>query len=56
MNFLHIGGGAGDLDPTTNYRDGFSEFVKNHKSKNKNIYIVEANPSNILTLKKSWKK
>ena len=36
MNFLHIGGGSGDLDPATNYRDGFSEFVKKHKSKNKN--------------------
>ena len=56
MNFLHIGGGAGDLDPKANFRDGFSEFVKNHKSKNKNIYIVEANPVNIQTLKKSWKK
>ena len=56
MNFLHIGGGAGDLDPTTNYRDGFSEFVKNHKSKKKDIFIIEANPINIPTLKKSWEK
>ena len=56
MNFLHIGGGAGDLDPATNYRDGFSEFVKKHKSKDKKIYVVEANPVNIVTLKKSWKK
>lgn len=56
MNFLHIGGGAGDLDPSTNYRDGFSEFVKKHKSRYKKIYVVEANPVNILTLKKSWKK
>ena len=56
MNFLHIGGGAGDLDPSTGFRDGFSEFVKKYKSKNKNIFIVEANPSNINTLRKSWKK
>ena len=56
MNFLHIGGGAGDLDPKANYRDGFSEFVKKHKSDNKNIYVVEANPINIPVLKKSWKK
>ena len=56
MIFLHIGGGAGDLDPSTNFRDGFSEFVKNYKSKNKDIYVVEANPKNINTLKKSWKK
>tara|TARA_A100001011_G_C14262187_1_gene822964 strand:+ start:1137 stop:1832 length:696 start_codon:yes stop_codon:yes gene_type:complete len=56
MNFLHIGGGAGDLDPAANFRDGFSEFVKKYKIKNKNIFIVEANPANILTLKKSWAK
>ena len=31
MIFFHIGGGAGDLDPSANFRDGFSEFVKNHK-------------------------
>ena len=56
MIFFHIGGGAGDLDPAANFRDGFSEFVKSHKSKNKNIFIIEANPSNINKLKKSWKK
>ena len=55
MNFLHLGGGAGDLDPSTGFRDGFSEFVKKYKSKNKKIFIVEANPSNLITLKKSWK-
>ena len=55
MNFLHFGGGAGDLDPNTFYRDGFSEFVKAYKSKNKNIFVVEANPTNIPILKKSWK-
>ena len=56
MNFLHIGGGAGDLDPKANFKDGFSNFVKKYKTKNKNIFIVEANPSNISTLKKSWIK
>ena len=56
MNFLHIGGGAGDLDPSTNFRDGFSEFVKKYRVEKKNIFIVEANPSNISTLKKSWSK
>ena len=56
MIFLHIGGGAGDLNPSTNFRDGFSEFVKSHKSKNKNIFIIEANPVNINKLKETWKK
>ena len=55
MNFVHIGAGAGDLDHKANYRDGFSELVKNHKSKIKNIFVVEANPINIKKLKNCWK-
>ena len=43
MNFVHFGAGAGDLDPSSNFRDGFSEYIKNHKSKEKKIYLVEAN-------------
>ena len=35
MNFVHFGAGAGDLDPSSNFRDGFSEYIKNHKSKEK---------------------
>ena len=35
MNFVHIGAGAGDKDPSSGFRDGFSEYVKNHKSKTK---------------------
>jgi len=56
MNFVHIGGGAGDQDPTSEYRDGFSEYVKSHKCKIKNIFVVEANPKNIKKLKITWKK
>ena len=56
MIFFHIGGGAGDLDLKANFRDGFSEFVKSHGSKNKKIFIIEANPTNINKLKESWKK
>jgi len=55
MIFVHIGAGAGDLDYTANYRDGFSELVKNHKSKIKKIFAVEANPKNIKKLKECWK-
>ena len=32
MNFVHIGAGAGDKDPSSNFRDGFSELVKKHDS------------------------
>ena len=27
--FIQIGAGAGDLDKRANYRDGFTEFIKN---------------------------
>lgn len=55
MIFVHIGAGAGDLDPSTNFRDGFSEYVKKIDSKEKRIFVVEANPQNIEKLKECWK-
>ena len=55
MIFVHIGAGAGDLDPSTNFRDGFSEYVKKIKNKKEKIFVVEANPKNIEKLKKCWK-
>jgi FkbM family methyltransferase len=55
MNFIHIGAGAGDKDPSSGFRDGFSEYVKNYKSKNKKIIVVEANSKNIKKLKETWK-
>lgn len=54
MIFVHIGAGVGDLDPSTNFRDGFSEFVKKNKDEEKKIFIVEANPKNIEKLKTCW--
>ena len=55
MIFVQLGAGAGDLDPRANYRDGFSEFVKRYNTKKKKIFLVEANPTNIKTLKECWK-
>ena len=55
MIFVHIGAGAGDLDSSTNFRDGFSEYVKKIKSHEKKIFVVEANPKNIEKLKVCWK-
>tara|TARA_Y100000294_G_C8537221_1_gene329595 strand:- start:291 stop:917 length:627 start_codon:yes stop_codon:yes gene_type:complete len=54
MIFVHIGAGAGDQDPFSNFRDGFSEYVKNHESKIKKIFVIEPNPKNIEKLKKTW--
>jgi len=55
MIFVHIGAGAGDLDPSTNFRDGFTEFVKKNRHEKKKIFVVEANPNNIVKLKECWK-
>ena len=55
MNFVHIGAGAGDLDPSSNFRDGFSEYVKNFDCTEKNVFLIEANPKNIEKLKECWK-
>lgn len=55
MIFVHIGAGAGDLDPSTNYRDGFTEYVKKFKCDEKKIILVEANHINIKKLKNCWK-
>ena len=55
MIFVHIGAGAGDQDKSEKFRDGFSELVKNHKSKNKEIFVVEANKNHEKLLKKCWK-
>ena len=52
--YVQIGAGAGDQDPRANFRDGFTEFVKKKKIKDK-IILVEANPLNIPKLKKCWK-
>ena len=53
--YVQIGAGAGDQDPRANFRDGFTEFVKKKKIKDK-IILVEANPLNIPKLKECWKK
>lgn len=55
MIFVHIGAGVGDLDPSSNFRDGFSEYVKKNKSEEKKIFVAEANPKNIKKLKVCWK-
>ena len=45
--FVHLGGGAGDLDPRSNYRCGFTEFIKKRYNSDSKIFAVEANPLNI---------
>ena len=54
MIYVHIGAGAGDQDSGANFRDGFTEFVKQSNDIKKEIYVVEANPSNISKLKLTW--
>ena len=38
MNFVHIGAGAGDLDPCFNFKDGFTQYVKNYQCSKKYIF------------------
>lgn len=54
--FIQIGAGAGDRDARANYRDGFTEFIKNlPRDRIKKIILVEPNPFNINSLRECWK-
>ena len=54
--YIQIGAGAGDLDHSADFRDGFSNFVKNLELGTKDsVLVVEANPFNIPILSRSWK-
>lgn len=55
MIFVHIGAGAGNLDPSTNFRDGFTEYVKKFNCTKKEIILIEANSLNLKKLKQCWK-
>ena len=50
--FIQIGAGAGDRDERLDFKDGFTNFIKNKElNKNDKILLVEANPLNIKKLK-----
>lgn len=54
--YVQIGAGAGDLDPRTDYNDGFTKLVKSlDASTVGRIILVEPNPTNIPNLKECWK-
>jgi FkbM family methyltransferase len=54
--YVQVGAGAGDKDQRSNYRDGFTEFVKKiPKDRVKKIILVEPNPINIPFLRECWK-
>tara|TARA_B100000959_G_C14897327_1_gene589331 strand:+ start:589 stop:1302 length:714 start_codon:yes stop_codon:yes gene_type:complete len=55
MIFVQLGAGVGDRDPSSKYRDGFTELVKKIDDSEKKTYCVEANPKNIEKLKECWK-
>ena len=53
--FIQIGACVGDQDPKTNFKDGFTSFIKGSKNfKDSRIILIEANPTNIDALKKCW--
>ena len=53
--FVHLGGGAGDLDPRSNYRCGFTELIKKKITIEDRAFIIEANPKNINKLRECYK-
>ena len=53
--FVHLGGGAGDLDPRSNYRCGFTELIKKKITTEDEAFVVEANPKNISKLRECYK-
>ena len=55
MYFVHLGAGAGDLDERSNFRCGFTEFIKQKYNESSKVFVVEANPKNINKLKISYK-
>jgi hypothetical protein len=39
-----LGAGVGDLDPKTNFKDGFTELIKkNYLPENSHIILIEPN-------------
>ncbi len=53
--FIQIGACVGDQDPKTNFKDGFTSFIKENKNfKDERIILIEPNPANIDALKKCW--
>jgi len=55
MIYCHLGAGAGDLDQSSNFRCGFTEFVKKNYKIGDKIFAIEANPANINKLKDCYK-
>ena len=54
--YIQIGAGGGDLDEISNFKDGFTNFLKKRGvKKDDKILIVEANPLNLDRLKECWK-
>ena len=54
--FIQIGAGAGDLDYSADFREGFSRNVKSRVLNiDDRILVLEANPFNISTLTTAWR-
>ena len=52
--FIHTRLAIIDLDQRSNFRCGFTEFIKKNCSPNDQAYVVDANPNNIEKLKKCY--
>lgn len=53
--YVQVGAGAGDLDYSAGFRDGFTALIKStNLNPEDRIIVVEANKFNIPTLKECW--
>lgn len=52
--YIQIGAGAGDLDERSNFKDGFTEYVKKNSSESDYVFLVEPNSLNISKLENCW--
>lgn len=53
--FVQLGAGAGDQDPSTRYRDGFTNVVKKWAGPADRIILIEPNPRNLEPLSRCWR-
>ena len=54
-SYVQIGAGAGDQDSRAEFRDGFTEYVKQRSlGPMDRVILVEPNPRNMLALQRCW--
>lgn len=53
--YIQLGAGAGDMDSSMGYRDGFTRLVKKWARPDDRVILVEPNPMNLEPLNTCWR-